>query len=84
MGEKPYQFSLFSLLTLTTALTHAQLVNTFPRASICVAEIGLMLAGPLLFFLGSLLVFHGEVFFRKANGICSKNRAGVATSPHRG
>ena len=65
MGEKPYQFSLFSLFTLTTACAVLlSLVKTFPSASVCVAEIGLMPAGPLLFFLGSLLVFHGEVFFR--------------------
>jgi hypothetical protein len=65
MDRTRYQFSLFSLLVLTTACAvMCSLVKTFPRASVCVAEIGLMLAGPLLFFLGSLLVFHGEIFFR--------------------
>ena len=35
MGGKPYQFSLFSLLTLTTACAVLlSLVKTFPRASI--------------------------------------------------
>ena len=60
-----YQFSLYSLLVLTTACAVLlSLVKTFPNASVRVAEFGLMLAGPLLFFLGSILIFHGEIFFR--------------------
>ena len=65
MDRTRFQFSLSSLLALTMACAVLlSFVKTFPDALARVAEIGLMLAGPLLFFLGSLLVFHGEVFFR--------------------
>jgi hypothetical protein len=64
MDKRPFQFSLGSLLLLTTACAVLMsLAKTFPNAAIRVVEIGLMSIGPLLFFLGSLLVFHGEIFF---------------------
>ena len=65
MGEKPFQYSLFSLFVLTTACAVLlSLVKTFPNASASVAAVGLMVAGPLLFFSGSLLIYHSELFFR--------------------
>ena len=63
--RRPFQYSLASLLLLTTACAVLMsLAKTFPNAAIRVVEVGLMSIGPLLFFLGSLLVFHGEIFFR--------------------
>jgi len=64
MDKRPFQYSLYSLLVLTTACAVLMsLVKTFPNASILVAAFGLLLAGPLLFFLGTILVFHPQLFF---------------------
>ena len=65
MDRRPFQYSLFSLLVLTTACAVVlSFVKTFPNAALRVAEVTLMSVGPLLFFLGNLFVFHGEIFFR--------------------
>ena len=67
MDRKRFQFSLGSLLVLTTAwAVLLSLVKTFPRASAGVAAFGLwfglLSAPPFLLFLGSLLVYHSELF----------------------
>jgi hypothetical protein len=65
MDRTRYQFSLYSLLALTTACSVLlSFAKTFPEASLSIVGFGLMAIGPLLFFLGSLLIFHGEIFFR--------------------
>jgi hypothetical protein len=67
MDRRRYQFSLGSLLVLTTVCAVLlSLVKTFPRASTVVASLGLMSVGPLLFFLGAILVYHSELFFPDA------------------
>jgi len=68
MDRKRFQFSLSSLLVLTTACAVLlSLVKTFPNAAAGLAAFslwfGLNWAGPFLFFLGSLLVYHSELFF---------------------
>ncbi len=66
MDRRPFQYSLASLLLLTTACAVLMsLAKTFPRASVAAAVLGLMLVAPLLFFLGSLLIYHSDIFFRK-------------------
>ena len=55
MDRTRYQFSLFSLLVLTTVCAVLMsLAKTFPAAALWVAGLALMTLGPLLFFLGSL------------------------------
>ncbi len=67
MSSKPFQYSLASLLLLITACAVLlSFVKTFPEASLRITELGLMAIGPLLFFVGGLLVFHGEIFFRRS------------------
>jgi hypothetical protein len=64
MDRKPFQFSIFSLLVLTTVCAVLlSFVKTFPNASARVAAFVLIMAEPWLFGLGSLLVLHPTLFF---------------------
>ncbi len=59
MDRKPFQYSLSGLFILTTACAVLlSFAKTFPNAAVrC-----LILCGPLLLILGSLLVFRSERF----------------------
>jgi len=64
MDRKPFQFSLLSLLILTTVwAVLLSFVKTFPNAAAHIAQFVLLLAEPWLFGLGSLLVLHAALFF---------------------
>ena len=64
MDRKRYQFSLASLLLLTTACAVLlSLAKTFPEASAVVATFALKVAGLLLFFWVSLMIYYSELFF---------------------
>ena len=64
MERNPYQYSLSSLLVLTTVC--AVLLSfwkTFPRASAFVVHGILILAGPLLLGFGSFSLYCSDLFF---------------------
>jgi len=64
MERKPFQYSLLSLLLLTTAWAALlSFVKTFPNAAAHVAQFGILLAWPWLFVLGIILALAPTLFF---------------------